>query len=64
MATAVEQRTHEAIQDINRKFDVTLRDLFAMSAMNALLQKPFGCIEGVAEQSYRIANAMLKVRKK
>lgn len=64
MATAVEQRTHEAVQDINRKFNVTLRDLFAISALNALLQKPIESFETVAEQSYRIANAMLKVRKK
>lgn len=60
----VELAIANAIQDINRKFDLELRDLFAMNAMNALLQRPFGCIEGVAEQSYRIANAMLKVRKK
>lgn len=62
--TAVELATANAVQDINRKFNVTLRDLFAMSSLNALLQKPIESFEVVAEQSYRIADAMLKARKK
>ena len=62
--TAVELATANAIQDINRKFNVTLRDLFAMSALNALLQKPIESFETVAEQSYRVADAILKARKK
>jgi hypothetical protein len=54
-----------AIQNINRKIpEVTLRDLFAMSSLNALLQKPIESFEVVTEQSYRIADAMLEARKK
>lgn len=44
--------------------DLELRDLFAMSSLNALLQKPIEDFETVAEQSYRIADAMLEARKK
>lgn len=60
--TAVEQRTHEAVQDINRKFNVTLRDLFAMSAMNALLQESIESFD--TEVCYKFADAMLEARKK
>lgn len=63
--TREEHDTMNAIQNINRKLpDVTLRDLFAMSALNALLQKPIESFEIVAEQSYRVADAMLEARKK
>lgn len=67
MATAVEQRTHEAIQDINRKFNVTLRDLFAMSAINGMSSNSDlnnHTLEDLAELAYKQADAMLKVRKK
>lgn len=65
MTTVEEQRTMQAIQQLNRKIpEVTLRDLFAMSSLNALLQKPIESFETVAEQSYRIADAMLEARKK
>ena len=63
--TIEEQNTMKAIQNINRKLpDIELRDLFAMSALNALLQKPIESFEIVTEQSYRIADAMLEARKK
>lgn len=63
--TREEQLTMLAIQNINRKLpEVTLRDLFAMSALNALLQKPIESFETVAEQSYRLADAMLEARQK
>lgn len=63
--TREEQDTMKAIQNINRKLpDLELRDLFAMSSLNALLQKPIESFEIVTEQSYRIADAMLEARKK
>ena len=63
--TIEEQNTMKAIQNINRKLpDIELRDLFAMSTLNALLQKPIESFEIVTEQSYRIADAMLEARKK
>lgn len=65
MATIEEQRTMIAIQQLNRKVpEVTLRDLFAMNSLNALLQKPIESFETVAEQSYRLADAMLEARQK
>jgi hypothetical protein len=63
--TVEEQRTMQAIQNINRKLpDVELRDLFAMNSLNTLLQKPIESFEVVAKQSYLIADAMLEARKK
>lgn len=63
--TREEQDAMRAIQNINRKLpEVTLRDLFAMNSLNALLQKPIESFEVVSEQSYRIADAMLEARKK
>lgn len=63
--TREEQDTMKAIQNINKKLpNLELRDLFAMSSLNALLQKPIESFEIVTEQSYRIADAMLEARKK
>lgn len=66
--TIIEEATMKSIQGIYKKLpdlnDVTLRDLFAMSSLNALLQKPIESFEIVTEQSYRIADAMLEARKK
>ena len=64
--TAVEQRTHEAIQDINRKLNVTLRDLFAMNAINGMSSNSDlnnHTLEDLAELAYKQADAMLKARK-
>lgn len=63
--TREEQDTMKAIQNINKKLpNLELRDLFAMSSLNALLQKPIESFEIVTEQSYRIADAMIEARKK
>jgi hypothetical protein len=61
--TVFEQHTHEQLQRASQHIcDLTLRDLFAMSSLNALLQKPIESFETVAKQAYRVADAMLKVR--
>jgi hypothetical protein len=66
--TVFEQRTHEAVQELNRKIpELKLRDLFAMSIIQTQVKD---ClydddeIKGMAEQSYRIADAMLEARGK
>lgn len=62
--TAFEQRTHEQLQQVSQHIcDLTLRDLFAMSSLNALLQKPIESFEVVAKQAYRVADEMLEARK-
>ena len=65
--TVEEQRTMQAIQNMNRKMpEVTLRDLFAMSALNGTLRGTTYTNEEIkikVEQSYRIADAMLEARK-
>lgn len=61
--TIFEQHTHEQIQRASQHIcDLTLRDLFAMSALNALLQKPIESFETVAKQAYRVAGEMLEAR--
>ena len=63
--TVFEQRTHEQLQRASQHIcDFTLRDLFAMSALNALLQKPIESFETVAKQACRVADEMLEARKK
>lgn len=66
--TIMEQNTMIAIQQINEKLqELTLRDLFAMSALTGTLRGTTytdGEIKIKAEQSYRIADAMLEERKK
>lgn len=64
--TVFEQHTHEQIQRASQHIcDLTLRDLFAMSVIQTQVKD---ClyedeeIEAMAEQSYRVADAMLKVR--
>ena len=41
----------------------TLRDQFAMNAMNALLQKPMQSVGGMTKYAYEIADEMLNARK-
>lgn len=67
MTTVEEQRTMQAIQQLNRKVpEVTLRDLFAMSVIQTQVKD---ClyedeeIEAMAKESYRVADAMLEARK-
>lgn len=68
MATVEEQRTMIAIQQLNRKIpEVTLRDLFAMSALSGTLGGKIFTDEEIkfmAEQCYRVADIMLEVKKK
>ena len=58
----------DSINEINRKMpEVTLRDLFAMSALQGILPTPYGQgaeNENVAASAYAIADAMLQARKK
>lgn len=64
MATVEEQRTMIAIQNINRKLpEVTLRDLFAMSALNSLIQINMSPFDKIAKFAYCFADAMLEARK-
>ena len=57
----------DSINEINRKMpEVTLRDLFAMNAMNGYLSKAYrdnSNLEELASESYKVADAMLKARK-
>ena len=56
----------DSINEINRKMpEVTLRDLFAMNALNGILaQGDFhGSEQQYAEEAYCFADAMLKARK-
>lgn len=66
--TRGEQMTMMAIQSINQKIpDVELRDLFAMAAMNGLLQTQWGSEETegcIARYAYKQADAMLEARSK
>jgi hypothetical protein len=64
--TIEEQRTMQAIQQLNRKLpDVTLRDLFAMSSINGLIfYIDEENAQGYANKAYLIADAMLEARKK
>lgn len=67
MITVEEQRTMQAIQQLNRKIpEVTLRDLFAMSTIPTLL-KDFPhddeSIKAMTRKSYKLADAMLEARK-
>ena len=56
----------DSINEINRKMpEVTLRDLFAMNALNGILaQGDFhGSEQQFAEEAYCFADAMMKARK-
>ena len=61
-----EQKTMQAIQNINRKIpEITLRDLFAMSSINGLIYDVGIDEENVqryANKAYLIADAMLEAR--
>lgn len=66
MMTREEQVTMQAIQRLERKIpDMTLRDLFAMSALNGTLRATFYTdkeLEMKVEQAYKLADMMLKTR--
>ena len=57
-----------SINEINRKMpEVTLRDLFAIHSMNALLPTGWGMEaseDNIAKYSYKMADAMLEARSK
>lgn len=62
-----ELATANAILDINRKFDLKLRDLFAMgiiAGMSSNIELNNLSLEYLAELAYKQADAMLKARKK
>lgn len=67
-STVIGQRTMESICSISRDMEKlpTLRDQFAMSAMNSLACTPWGFEAGaehLARECYKIADAMLAARK-
>jgi len=55
----------DSINEINRKLpEITLRDIFAMSALNGILSDCDGYSQQhQAEIAYQFADAMLKARK-
>ena len=58
--------TLDSINEINRKMpEVTLRDLFAMNALNGILSQGdyHGSERQYAEQAYNFADAMIAARK-
>lgn len=62
--TMEELRTMQAIQSISHKLpDLTLRDLFAMQAMNGLLSGNWYTFNEIAKSAYQMADAMLVARK-
>ena len=78
--TIGEQRTMMAIQSINEKMpDIELRDLFAMSAMNTIINCHTNTnlndilnvnsnngyyLKTIPEAAYKLADAMLEARRK
>ena len=58
----------DSINEINRKIpEVTLRDLFAMSALQGILPTSYGQNannENVAASAYALADEMIKARKR
>lgn len=69
--TMIEEATMKSIQGIYKKLPdlngVTLRDLFAMSIIQTQVKDCLyddNEIKAMAEQTYRIADAMLDARKK
>ena len=65
--TREESMCMQSIISINQKMpELELRDLFAMSAMNALLPTEWGSEtseKDIARYSYKMADAMLAARK-
>jgi hypothetical protein len=68
--TKEESTTMAAIQSINEKLpDLELRDMFAMSALQALIPTPWGqssdtSFEAISDTAYSIADEMIEARKK
>ena len=63
MKTIGEEMAENAIISMNRKIpQAELRDLFAMNALNGMLANDYS-IDGIAERSYMIADAMLEARR-
>lgn len=62
--TMEEMRTMEAIQSISHKIpEVTLRDMFAMQALNGLLSGNWYTFKEIPKAAYELADAMLIARK-
>lgn len=49
--------------DAIRENTPTLRDQFAMNALNALLQKPINSADETVRTAYALADKMLEIRK-
>jgi hypothetical protein len=49
--------------DAIRENTPTLRDQFAMNALNALLQKPMNSADETVRTAYALADKMLEIRK-
>jgi len=49
--------------DAIRENTPTLRDQFAMNALNALLQKPMNSADETVRMAYDLADKMLEIRK-
>lgn len=68
--TREESITMAAIQSINEKLpDLELRDMFAMSALQALIPTHWGqssdtSFEAISDTAYSIADEMIEARKK
>ncbi|QQT43319.1 Uncharacterised protein [Sphingobacterium multivorum] len=57
------ERRKKRFEKINRQEEKILRDQFAMSAINALIIAHKGTYAEIYEESYSIADKMLKARK-
>ena len=53
----------EMASDAIRENTPTLRDQFAMNALNALLQKPINSADETVRTAYDLADKMLEIRK-
>ena len=57
------ERNKKRLAEINRKEEKHLRDQFAMKALNALIIAHKGTYAEIYDESYSIADKMLKSRK-
>ena len=67
MFEACVYRAFESVCEINRKMpEVTLRDTFAMNALNGILASPdfSGTPANIAKIAYEYADVMIEARKK
>ena len=64
--TVIEQRTMESVMELNRKIpELSLRDIFALSAINGIVGNYYLDKQGakeMADRAYLVADAMLEAR--